>query len=116
MKSKDCVFCKIVAGEIRADKLADEENFIVIADANPVSDGHCLIISKKHYETIFDMPVTLGIELASIAKKQGLRLIKEGKAEGVKLVNNNYRSAGQAVPHFHMHVIPHKEGADVRHV
>ena len=116
MKSKDCVFCKIVAGEIRADKLADEENFIVIADANPVSDGHCLIISKKHYETIFDMPVTLGNEIIFLAKKHGLRLIKEKKAEGIKLVNNNYSAAGQVVKHFHMHVIPHKEGADVRHV
>lgn len=107
---KDCIFCKIAKGEIKADKVADEENFIVINDANPVSSGHCLIIPKKHYETVFDLPASLGGELLSIAKKQGLRLIKEGKAEGIKLVSNNYEAAGQIVKHFHLHIIPEKKG------
>ena len=115
-EKQDCIFCKIVSGQIRADKIADEENFIVINDAHPASDGHCLIIPKCHYETVFDLPNTLGTELLGIAKKQGLRLIKEGKADGIKLVSNNYSSAGQVVKHFHMHIIPHKEGKQVGHV
>ncbi|MDP1728589.1 MAG: HIT domain-containing protein, partial [archaeon] len=63
---------------------------------------------KKHYETILDMPSSLGSELVDIAKKQGLRLIKEGKAEGFNLFQNNFKSAGQVVLHYHMHVIPRK--------
>lgn len=107
---KDCVFCKILAGEIKTDMIEDAENFVVFNDANPVSDGHCLVVPKKHYKTLLDLPATLGCELIALAKKQGLRLIKEKKAEGIKLIQNNFSAAGQIVPHFHLHIIPEKEG------
>jgi histidine triad (HIT) family protein len=116
MVESDCIFCKIIKGEIKTDKVDETDNFIVINDANPVAEGHCLIIPKKHYETILDVPNTLGTELVLLAKKNSIRLIKEGKADGIKLVNNNYKASGQLVPHFHMHVIPHKEGKKVGHV
>jgi histidine triad (HIT) family protein len=109
-KKEDCVFCKIINGEIPADKVANEENFIIINDINAVSDGHCLIIPKKHYNDLFEIPSSIAGELFSIAKKQGLRLIQEGKADGIKLVQNNGASAGQTVMHFHLHVIPEKTG------
>lgn len=113
----DCVFCKIVEGEIPSDKIADEENFIVINDLNFVSEGHCLIIPKQHFNDVFEIPSSLGIELLDVAKKQGLRLIKEGKADGIKLVQNNGVAAGQSVMHFHLHVIPEKMGVKrERHV
>jgi len=112
----DCVFCKILKKEIDADVIMEEENFIVINDANPVSEGHCLIIPRKHYETILDVPNSLGSELLSIAKKQALRLIDEGKAEGIKLVQNNFKAGGQIVPHFHLYVIPEKEGFNLKSV
>jgi histidine triad (HIT) family protein len=106
----DCVFCKIVKGERKADIVGNEENFIIMNDIHPASEGHCLVIPKKHYETVFDLPSSLGTELLSAAKKHGLRLIKEGKAEGIKLVSNNYEAAGQVVKHFHLHIIPEKKG------
>ena len=109
-RKEECVFCKIVSGDIKADIIADEENFIVMNDIDQSIIGHCLIIPKKHYVTVFDLPNTLGTELLTIAKKQSLRLIKEKKADGVKLVNNNYESAGQVVKHFHMHILPCKNG------
>jgi len=109
-KKEDCVFCKIIEGKIPADKVYEGDNFIVINDAHPVSDGHCLIIPKKHYFTVLDLPSLLGSELLAIAKAQSLRLIKEGKADGIKFVNNNFEAADQAVPHFHFHVIPEKNG------
>ncbi len=115
-QDKDCVFCKIVAGEIPAEKIRDEENFIIVDDIRPVSPGHCMIIPKKHYETVLDLPNTLGTELLMIAKKQAMRLIQEKKADGIKLVNNNYAPAGQVVKHFHMHVIPHLAGKKTEHV
>lgn len=107
---EDCIFCKITKGEITANIVSDEENFIVFNDVHPVSDGHCLVVPKNHYETLLDLPSTLGSELIAIAKKQGLRLIKEKKADGFKLVNNNFEAAGQVVKHFHLHVIPEKKG------
>lgn len=114
-EGKDCMFCKISKGEM-GEKIDEGENFFVINDANPVVDGHCLIISKGHYKTLMDLPVTSGSELLTMAKKHALRLIDEGKADGIKFVNNNYSAAGQGVFHFHFHVVPYKEGASVKGV
>ena len=113
---EDCIFCKIVSGEIKTDFLYEDDNFVVINDSNPATEGHCLVIPKKHYKTLFDLSVFLGNNLLEIAKAQGLRLIKEGKAEGIKLVQNNYEASGQEVKHFHLHIIPEKKGVDTRHV
>lgn len=114
---KDCIFCKIIEGDVKADILDDSnDNFIVINDSNPVAEGHCLVIPRKHYETLLDMPASLGGELLSLAKKHGLRLINEKKAEGIKLVNNNFKAGGQIVPHFHLHIIPEKEGSERKSV
>ena len=107
---KDCVFCKIIKGEIPADKVTETENFIVMNDIHPVSEGHCLVIAKKHFENIFDIPSCLGDELVSLVKEQGLRLIKKGKADGIKVVQNNGEASGQTVFHFHVHLIPEKSG------
>jgi len=115
-KKEECIFCKIASGEIPSDKIADEENFIVIKDIHPVSEGHCLVIPKKHYKTVLDMPSSLGGELINIAKKQGLRLIQEKKADGFKIVQSNFKAAGQVVNHVHFHVIPYKEGKKVGRV
>ncbi len=105
---EDCIFCKIAKGEIPAEKIQDGKYFFIINDANPVSEGHCLVISKEHYETIFDLPSEFGKELVEITKLHSKKLIDEGKAEGIKLVNNNYEAAGQVVKHFHLHIIPEK--------
>lgn len=109
-ESEDCIFCKIVKKQVKADIISDEENFIVMKDINQDYPGHCLIIPKTHYETIFDMPSTLATELIGIIKKQSLRLIKEKKADGIKLINNNYEAAGQVVKHLHVHIVPFKKG------
>jgi histidine triad (HIT) family protein len=111
MAKKDkCIFCGVMDGTIDTDKIDDAENFIVSNDPAPVSEGHCVIISKKHYEAFWDMLSSLGPELMNLIKKHSLRLIKEGKADGIKLVNNNYKASGQMIPHFHLHVIPEKQG------
>jgi len=106
---EDCIFCKIVSGEIKSEKIYEDDNFFVINDIKPIAKGHCLIITKNHYETILDMPSTLGTELLSLIKKQGLRLIKDSGAEGFNLVENVFSAAGQIVMHVHFHVIPRKK-------
>ena len=105
---EDCIFCKIVSGEIASDKVYETDNFIVINDAHPETPGHCLILAKKHYATLLDMPDTLGGELIKLAKQQALRLINEKKATGFNFNQNNFQSAGQVIPHAHFHIIPRK--------
>lgn len=106
----ECIFCKIIGGEIDSEKVDESENFIVINDANPVSEGHCLIIPKNHYKDFEELPSDFGSELIEVTKKQISRLKENGLAEGVKLVNNCGVAAGQVVMHFHLHIIPEKGG------
>ncbi|MBM3247296.1 HIT family protein [Candidatus Pacearchaeota archaeon] len=113
-KKEDCIFCKIALGEIPCDKVYEDDNFIVFNDIKPIAKGHCLVVPKKHYETLLDMPSTLGTEVIDLVKKQGLRLMKEQKAEGFNLVQNVFPAAGQIVMHVHFHVIPRKEGDGLR--
>jgi len=114
---EECVFCKILKGDIKGEIIDDtNDNFVVMNDASPVSEGHCLVIPRKHYETILDLPASLGTELLDLVKKHSLRLINEKKAEGIKLVNNNFKAGGQVVPHFHLHIIPEKEDVELKSV
>lgn len=102
---KDCVFCKIVAGDIPSEKILESENFIVVKDAFPKVEGHSLIISKKHYDSFLDMPQELYEELLvtmrNAVKKLGL--------DDFNLVLNNGKVAGQIIPHVHWHILPRKK-------
>ncbi len=112
----DCIFCKIAGGEIKSEFVYDDDNFFGILDNNPKAEGHTLIISKKHYKTILDLPNTLGNELQEAIKKVSLDLIKDGKAEGFNVLVNSNSVAGQLVEHFHVHIIPRKKGDGLRAV
>lgn len=105
-----CIFCEIYGDKIPSNKISESRNFFIINDINPVSEGHSLIISKNHYETFFDLPSNFGEELIKLIQKQGKRLIDGKKADGIKIVNNNYEASGQVVKHFHVHIIPEKLG------
>jgi len=112
-QNHDCVFCRIMNGEIVANKIFENENFMAIPDAKPKVKGHSLIISKKHFETVLDMPVTLGGELVKAIKGTSLKLMEENNAEGFNIVQNNFKVAGQIVPHVHFHIFPRKPGEKV---
>jgi len=109
MDKKDCIFCKIARGEIPSEKICENENFFSIPDANPVTNGHTLVISKNHFDNILDIPNSLGGELLDCIKKTSMQIIKEQKADGFNIVNNTFESAGQIVKHFHLHIIPRKK-------
>jgi len=109
MKTEDCIFCKIVKGEIPSEKVYEDDNFIGILDINPESEGHTLIFPKKHFKTILDTPSSLGNEFFDAIKKVSLKLIEDGKAEGFNIVFNVYELAGQEINHVHAHIIPRKE-------
>ena len=105
----DCIFCKISRGEIPSEKIFENENFFSVFDINPKVRGHCLIISKKHFENVLDTPISLGSELLDCIKKTSLKILKDYGSSGFNLVQNNFESAGQVVKHFHIHLIPRKD-------
>jgi histidine triad (HIT) family protein len=110
---KDCVFCKIARGEIPASKIYENDNFISFPDSNQEIEGHSLIISKKHFETILDLPSSLGMELLDCIKNTSLKLMKEHKSDGFNIAQNNFDAAGQVVKHIHFHILPRKKGGKV---
>lgn len=105
----DCIFCKIARGEIPAKIIYESENFIAFPDANPKVKGHTLIIPKKHFVNLIDLPAVSGSELVDAIKKIFEIKQKEG-CEGFNLIMNNFSAAGQAVMHAHLHFLPRKKG------
>ena len=105
----ECIFCKIVKGEIPCDIIYENDNFFSISDVNPIVEGHSLIISKKHFETTLDLPDSLGAELLDCIKKTSLILVKKYNAEGFNVLNNSFEVAGQIVKHVHFHIFPRKK-------
>ncbi len=108
MEEKDCIFCKIEKGEIPSEKVYEDDNFFAILDINPESERHTLVIPKKHFKTLLDVPSSLGGEFLEAIKKVSLKLIKDGKAEGFNILFNVNKLAGQEVDHVHAHIIPRK--------
>jgi len=110
-----CVFCDIVSGKISSGKfIYENENFFSIYDNNPEVEGHALVISKKHFETVLDLPNTMGGELLGAIKNTTLILIKKYNLEGFNVLSNNKKVGGQAVPHVHFHLIPRRKDDSFR--
>ena len=110
MRKDDCIFCKIVNGDIPSRKLYEDDKFIVIMDITPVSKGHSLIIPKEHYANIYEMPNELAGEAMKVAQKMAVKMKAVLKPDGFNVVQNNDKVGGQTVFHFHMHLIPRYEG------
>lgn len=110
----ECIFCKIAKGEIDSKKVVETNNFFAIGDINPVSEGHSLVIPKKHFVTLLDIPNKLGNELLEIVKKVSDEILEKKLGEGFNLIMNNLEVAGQLVMHAHIHIIPRKEGDKLR--
>ena len=102
----DCVFCKIVNGGIPSSKVYEDKNSLAFLDINPLNKGHTLVIPKKHYETIADIPESEVAELMKVVKKVGIAAQKAVGAQGLNITQNNGKAAEQFVPHIHFHLIP----------
>ncbi len=106
MNNQDCIFCKIVAGDIPCFKIYETENVLSFLDIGPVNKGHALVIPKAHYENIWDMPAELGKDIITAAQLAGSAIVKATGADGMNLLMNNNEAAGQLVFHAHFHIIP----------
>lgn len=103
---EECLFCKIVMGEIPSDKVYEDSEVIAFLDINPRNPGHTLVVPKKHYETIMEMPENEAAELFKTVKKMAVAVKRGMKADGISIGQSNERAAGQVIPHVHFHVIP----------
>ena len=106
----DCIFCKIAAGEIPSATIYEDDDFRVILDLGPATKGHALILSKKHYADITEIPEDLLSRAAVLAKKIVTFMMKALPCDGYNVVQNNGEAAGQTVFHFHIHLIPRYNG------
>jgi len=103
---ENCIFCKIIAGEIPSYKVYEDEQVLAFLDINPVNPGHTLIVPKKHFFNIEEADEETLCQVIKILKKVGLSLKKNLAAPGYNAQVNNDPAAGQAVPHLHFHVTP----------
>ncbi len=107
---KDCVFCKIVRGEIPASVVMEDELSMVIMDIFPVTRGHCLLIPKQHFTNMLDVAPDVAAHLAKNLSIITRRVRSAMSSDGVINIIANGEGAGQEVPHLHIHVIPRNKG------
>jgi histidine triad (HIT) family protein len=103
---EECVFCKIISGEIPSEKIYEDNDFMAFLDVNPRSEGHSLIIPKQHVITLADMPSDKIDGLFKTVQLISKISVSKLGAKGFTIGSNNGIASGQVVPHLHVHVIP----------
>ncbi len=111
--SENCIFCKIARKEAPASMVYEDGAVMVFMDIRPVSKGHTLIIPKRHYVDIYGMPDQLLAAVHMVTKKIAVAVKKVSNADGISIVQQNGKAAGQDIFHFHVHVIPRFEGPKI---
>lgn len=106
----DCVFCKIRDGQIPAAKVYEDTKTMVFMDINPLTRGHCLVVTKQHAPTIYEAEVEDLKAVMATAKKVAGAIRKTLAPDGLNLLQANGAAAFQSVPHFHLHLIPRWTG------
>ncbi len=104
--SRRCVFCEIVAGGERAVKVYEDDVCVAMMDVAPVNRGHMLVVPKRHYDTVFEMPFEEAAHVFGVACLMAKAVKEAVGAEGVNILQNNGRAAWQYIFHVHVHVIP----------
>ena len=104
-----CVFCKIVNGEFDCAKVYEDDDVLVFLDIKPFTKGHCLVITKKHFESIFNIEENTLQKVFVTAKHISEKIKNTLHADGIRLSQSNGKIAGQEIMHFHLHIIPRYE-------
>jgi histidine triad (HIT) family protein len=104
----NCVFCRIADGRLPSIRIYEDRDFLAFMDIAPLTEGHFLLVTREHYATLLEMPEQLLARALPLAQKLG-RAAQAGLAlPGFNLLQNNGQAAGQAVPHWHLHIIPRR--------
>ncbi len=113
MRKEDCIFCKIINGDIPSNTIYENSEFKVIMDASPATKGHVLILPKEHFDDIYDIDAETAGRLFQLANVVARALKEALHCDGLNILQNNGTIAGQTVFHFHMHLIPRYKGDTV---
>ncbi|ROR03223.1 HIT family protein [Desulfosoma caldarium] len=106
----ECIFCRIVSGQIPCAKVYEDEHVLAFLDINPLMPGHTLLIPKKHADTLFDMTSEEVAACGAALQKVATAVFKGTDAEGLNILQNNYEISGQEIFHVHFHLMPRKTG------
>jgi len=104
--NSDCIFCKIVEGEVPATKIYEDAEVLAFMNLHPTNKGQVLVIPKDHVENIYGFSEELAARIMLITKKLAIAVKNGVDADGVNLIMNNEEAAGQQIFHAHMHIIP----------
>ena len=108
--TENCLFCKIIAGKIPSNKIYENDAAFAFLDVYPASEGHTLVVPKKHFSNFTDMDAESVASLFEVARKITAAVEKATSAEGSNIGINNGEVAGQEIPHVHIHIIPRRKG------
>jgi histidine triad (HIT) family protein len=110
----NCIFCKIVAGQMSCFKLLEDDSTLAIMDIYPANDGHCLVLSKEHFPTVFDISDEAFAAVSHSVNRVARAVNQALSPMGLNLVQANGPGAQQSVAHFHIHVLPRKPGDELK--
>jgi histidine triad (HIT) family protein len=102
----DCVFCKIINGDLPACRVYEDDSFLAILDIMPVNYGHTLVIPKEHFKHILDMPDDYTESIYKVVKKISHAIKEALQCDGLNIIQNVEKAGGQEVYHSHLHIIP----------
>src|ERR1041384_1316625 len=100
------VFCKIRDGQIPSARIDEDARTLTFMDINPLSPGHCLVVTKRHAATLFESDVEDLAAVMATVRRVALAIQRELRPDGLNLLQANGAAAFQSVPHFHVHLIP----------
>jgi len=106
----DCIFCKIINGEIPSEKVYEDDKVFAFMDINPLNDGHVLIIPKSHAGTIHEIGEDDFLAVMSATHKLAAAVRKALNPDGINLLQLNGKAANQVIPHLHVHIVPRWSG------
>ena len=110
----DCIFCKIIAGEIPSFKIYEDSETFAFMDINPANEGHALVIPREHARDVYSVSDAAIAATVKTAKRIAAAVDKTLNPDGLNLLQCNGPAAAQSVMHFHMHVLPRRDGDDLK--
>ena len=108
----DCIFCKIVAGDIPSSKVYEDEEVLAFLDISQVTPGHTLVVPKKHARNLLEMDETTTAQLFARVSKVAQKVKAATQAKGMNIISNMEEVSGQTVFHTHVHIIPRYSAQD----
>jgi histidine triad (HIT) family protein len=106
VSTSDCIFCKIAAGELASLRVLETPDALAFLDIGPLAPGHTLLIPKKHYENILDVPPDVLASMTSHLPRMADALMRVTGAAGMNILQNTGKCSGQVIFHLHIHLIP----------